>query len=116
MQHSSDPHARQRVFDQWCADMGILFRSTLETLEISRPPEGIEVSYLLLESPESIRFTDEVSVVLQNVDGATTEIPVLILSDGAQRNAFLVTLSSVDGKPAPLAAGNYEIDWSIERV
>lgn len=116
MQPGSDPHTRQRAFDQWSAALGVMLRTQLETLKINRPPGGMNVDYLLLESPEPIRFTDEVSLKLRTSDSLAAEIPLSILSDGSQKRAFIVTLSAVDGTPAPLTPGSYELDWTIDRI
>jgi hypothetical protein len=105
MQRGSDPQLRQRAFDQWTAALGVPLRHEVERLELSRRAGA----FLLLESPEPLPFSEDVTLAMVRINGAVrTPVPLSILSDGAETRAYLI--------PAvPFTPGQYEITWSLAR-
>ena len=114
MARGADPLARQRAFGEWCAQLGVLLRATVERLEISRRDALGGAAFLLLESPEPIPFSEDVTVVMRRSDGTSAEVPLAILSDGPEKGAFLVPLAGATS--AVLEPGTYEVHWKLDRV
>lgn len=114
MARGADPLARQRAFGEWCAQLGALLCATVGRLEISRRDAPGGAAFLLLESPEPIPFSEDMTVVMRRSDGTGAEVPLAILSDGPENGAFLVPLAGVTN--AVLEPGTYEIHWKLDRV
>jgi hypothetical protein len=112
MTAGSDPQRRQRAFDQWTSTLGVPLRRQVNSLELSIRSKEL----LLIESPEPLPFSEDVSLsMVRNETGGTqTPVPLIILSDGAESRAYLVPLAA-NGDPAELSAGEYEITWSVAR-
>ena len=102
MRPGSDPAARQRAFDLWIAALGIPVHTDLDHLEISRR-QGL----ILIESPEPLPITEDVSLQLST---GGIPVPVIILTDGSENRAILVTQ-----KP-DFTPGDYRIDWTLART
>jgi hypothetical protein len=116
MARGSDPQRRQGAFDRWAAALGVTLRRDVHRLELSRrgAPAGTEL--LLLESPEPLPLSEDVALELVRLEsgGVRTPVPLAVLTDGAESRALLVPLSG-NGEPGVLAAGDYEITWTIAR-
>lgn len=64
MRPGADSEARQRLFDRWCEALGIPERARASRLEITRVESGAGTELLLLESPEPLPFSEDVSLGL----------------------------------------------------
>jgi hypothetical protein len=116
MSRGADVQRRQSVFDRWTAALAIALRRDVGGLGVSVRRAGAGAELLLIESPEPLRISDDVSLQMIRVDGggATTQIPLAILTDGVEQRALLVPLSA-SGEPVVLSQGSFEIAWSIQR-
>ena len=66
MKPNSDPEERQRLFDRWVRDLAIPLRPEVTRVELSRSSNASGAAQLfLLESPEPLPFTLDVSVELK---------------------------------------------------
>ena len=65
MQPTADPALRDVVFQRWVKHLGIPLKDEVSRLEISQFVVEGKTAAILLESPEPIDFTSEVSVVLE---------------------------------------------------
>lgn len=65
MQPDAPPEARDALFARWIAGLGLPLRDEVTRLEISRFVVGTQTECLLVESPEPLDFTEEVSVTLE---------------------------------------------------
>jgi hypothetical protein len=65
MQPTADPALRDVVFQRWVKDLGIPLKDEVSRFEISQFAVEGKTAAILLESPEPIDFTGEVSVVLE---------------------------------------------------
>lgn len=65
MHPDSDDKTRQEVFDQWVQSTGMPVKSELTELEISRYAEGNKTAFFLLESPEPLDFSEEISITVK---------------------------------------------------
>ena len=81
------------------AALGIPVHTDLDHLEISRR-QGL----ILIESPEPLPITEDVSLQLST---GGIPVPVIILTDGSENRAILVTQ-----KP-DFTSGDYRIDWTL---
>jgi hypothetical protein len=114
MASGSASDLRQDAFDAWSAALGVFLRTASEGLEISVGGADGGADFLLLESPEPLPFTEDVALTLRRADSAPVDVPLAILSDGAERRSLLVPLDAA-GAPTPLEPGRYEIAWRLHR-
>ena len=64
MQLGSDPTTRQALFDRWVNELGLPLKDELTRLEISRFVSANKTELFLLESPEPLDFTEEITITL----------------------------------------------------
>jgi hypothetical protein len=64
MTPTADPQARQRLFDRWVADLVLPLTSTTDGVRISSVADGAGTRMLLLESPEPLPFSRDVTLVV----------------------------------------------------
>jgi hypothetical protein len=64
MDPQTAPEERQSLFDKWIQDVGIPLKNDVRALELSCYRIGTESWFLMLESPEDLDFTEEVTSVL----------------------------------------------------
>ena len=65
MQPTADPALRDVVFQRWFKDLGIPLKDEVSRLEISQFVVEGKTAAIILESPEPIDFTSEVTAVLE---------------------------------------------------
>lgn len=65
MQADGTPAARDAVFGRWVRDLGVPLKDEVGRVEISRFVVGGQTACFLLESPEPIDFTTEVTLLLE---------------------------------------------------
>jgi hypothetical protein len=64
MTPSSDREVRQRLFDKWLNALGLPVRTQPQRLELNRVTSAAYTEFLLLESPEPLPFSEDVTVTL----------------------------------------------------
>lgn len=116
MRIGSDPLERQRAFDQWTSALAVSLRREVERLELSCRPTTTGMELFLLESPEPLQLSEDVSLTVERLEpfGGRTAIPVAILSDGPETSAYLIPVTDAN-TPRELTPGEYEIMWTISR-
>jgi hypothetical protein len=62
MQPDAGATARQDLFDRWIADLGLAVRQDVQKLALTRFVQTAQAELILLESPEPIDFTKDVSL------------------------------------------------------
>lgn len=72
MEPASPPSRRQALFDHWVRELGLPLKQEVASLEVSRFEVGGRSALLLLESPEPLDFTEEVTVRLERRDLVST--------------------------------------------
>lgn len=65
MEPGAEAKNRQSLFDKWLLDLGLALKDEISQLEISVFKQSNKTQMFLLESPEPIDFTEEVSLRLQ---------------------------------------------------
>jgi hypothetical protein len=117
MRPGADPEERQRLFDLWVKDLGIALRERPQKLEVTRltGPEGAEA--LLLESPEPLAFSEDVTLRLEGIleDGTAEAYDVRILSNGSETHALAFPAKSGSTDPEILLSGAYRLRFSLDR-
>jgi hypothetical protein len=63
---NADPAKRQIVFDRWVAALGLPLKDDVTSLEISRFERSGGTEFLLIESPEPLDFTEEITLRLDH--------------------------------------------------
>ncbi|HKV08154.1 MAG TPA: hypothetical protein VJ725_08460, partial [Thermoanaerobaculia bacterium] len=105
----ADPEERQRLFDLWVKDLGIAVRERPQRLEVTRlegPSGGAEA--LLLESPEPLAFSEDVTLKLEKVGSGTVQ-DVKIFTNGSETHALVFPANGA------LSAGDYRLTFSLDR-
>lgn len=64
MQPGADAAARQSLFDRWVRELGLPLKDELTELELSRFLVGAQTELFLVESPEPLDFTEEITLAL----------------------------------------------------
>lgn len=112
MRPEADPEERQRLFEGWVKDLGIALRERPQSLEVTRltGPAGTEA--LLLESPEPLAFSEDVSLQLEGVlsDGTVGLYDVRALSNGSETHSLVFPVNGV------LPGGAYRLLFSLDRA
>ena len=110
MKTGVDPASRQSAFDRWTTELTVALRRKVERLGISRRRAADGTEFLLIESPEPVPFSEDLSLALVHIkeDATRTSIATAVLSDGAECRAFVLPLSP-SGVPEPLPGGAYGI-------
>jgi hypothetical protein len=64
MTPDADPQDRQRLFDRWCADAAVALSPTVEGLRLYAVADADTTPALLLESPEPLPFSRDVTLTV----------------------------------------------------
>lgn len=64
MQPDAEAAARQTLFDRWVHELGLPLKDELTALEISRFNASLGTELFLIESPEPLDFTEEITLTL----------------------------------------------------
>jgi hypothetical protein len=67
MQPNVAPLEREALFSRWATDLGLALRAAPERTSLATFAEGTATRMIVLESPEPIDFTEEVTVTLSRV-------------------------------------------------
>lgn len=111
MQRSADPQARQRLFDAVVASLGIGLQNHPIAVGISRLTDTGGTIGLLVESPEPISLTRDVTIALaQHVGTVDVAIPLTALSNGDETRILLLSPAG-----APLPPGAYALHAVLDR-
>lgn len=114
----ADPEERQRVFESWARELGAALRERPQRLELTRLTSADGTEALLLESPEPLPFSDDVSLQLEGEqsDGTVTTYELRILTDGSETHALVIPVDESTGEPVPLPAAEYRLLFAMDRV
>ena len=66
MAPAADPQRRQRLFDRWCADLVLPLSAAPDGLRLSAVADGSGAHLLLLESPEPLPFSRDVTLTVSH--------------------------------------------------
>lgn len=118
-----DREKRQRLFDRWVSELAIPLRTNPDKLELSKLKSSNGIELLLLESPEPLTFSEDISLSLGK-SGLTSNpipsryknVPIHILSNGNETTALIIPLDSSDRKHVPLQNGFYRFEFKIDRI
>lgn len=111
MRPGADPEERQRLFDLWVKDLGVAVRERPQRLEVTRL-EGLSggAEALLLESPEPLAFSEDVTLKLEAVGGGIVQIyDVKVFSNGSETHALVFPANGA------LSNGDYRLTFSLDR-
>jgi len=64
MDSGADPEERQRLFDRWVGGLALPLRHHIKKMELSRLIKAGGIELLLLESPEPLPFSEDVTLTL----------------------------------------------------
>jgi hypothetical protein len=85
----------------------------VDRLEISaRMTQGV-VDLLLIESPEPLAFSEDVTLRMVHLQ-SSDPVRLAILSDGTESRAYAVPVAE-SGDPIVLSPGDYELTWMVAR-
>jgi hypothetical protein len=117
MTSGADPEERQRVFESWSKELGITLRERPQRLELTRLTGGNGTEALLLESPEPLPFTEDVSLHLESQlsGGTVTSYELRLLTNGSETHALVIPIDEGTGNPVPLPTGAYRLRFNLDR-
>lgn len=109
---SGDASVRQRLFDRWTSTLSLPLRRRVEYLEVDRFVGANGTELFVIESPEPLGFTSDVTLTLRC---GGIEVAVWVISDAARMRALVIPVSSSGTESAPIAAGDCELTFSLDR-
>ena len=103
MQPTAEPALRDVVFQRWLKDLGLPLKDEVSRLEISRFVVADKTAAIVLESPEPIDFTSEVTAVLERrvKTGGVFDPDIVADLDGMQILDFTRRAGALDVELSP---------------
>ncbi|WP_327085605.1 hypothetical protein OIE66_25020 [Nonomuraea sp. NBC_01738] len=106
MSAGADPQLRQRLFDAWIGELALPLAPVVDGIRLSALGDAGGTSLVLLESPEPLPFSRDVSLI---VSGPGDEaVDVAVLTNSVEDRALLIPA-------APLAPGTYVLSFALDR-
>jgi hypothetical protein len=133
MQPGADATLRLNIFQHWAEALTLPLVQRPEVLSISRLQKEFDTLLLLLESPEPMRFSEELELTIEKemhnlpplprVDGIRASKPSIrptlqhfrMLSNGNETRALLIPLNSANGTPTVWTRGKYLLHFKLNR-
>lgn len=111
MQSTADPQARQRLFDGVVMALGIGMQKYPTSVAISRLTDAGGTFGFLVQSPEPISLTRDVTLALQrHVSASDVPVATVALANGAETSILLLSANGVG-----LGVGTYTLRAVMDR-